>query len=253
MDEHGRPTAITAGCAGVTSEYNARGLEITSSFIDTAGRPCRHNDGYASAAFQHDASGFVERASLRDTRGRPVTGTDGFAGWVVKRNAAGLRLETTFLDEQGRPTIARRLGTGRRRWVYDGAGRVMARSDHDTIGRPVNNALGYSTIKYVYDEYGQETGREIFDLAGRPLPVVVTVDKVVPGSFAADSGFRPGDVILTYDGEGVRTTHQFSNTLEVFKGNRGREVRVDRGGIIVALDVSTGRLNGLLLEEAARR
>ena len=137
--------------------------------------------------------------------------------------------------------------------MYDGAGRVMARSDHDTIGRPVNNALGYSTIKYVYDEYGQETGREIFDLAGRPLPVVVTVDKVVPGSFAADSGFRPGDVILTYDGEGVRTTHQFSNTLEVFKGNRGREVRVDRGGIIVALDVSAGRLNGLLLEEAARR
>lgn len=253
VDEHGRPTAITAGCAGVTSEYDARGLEITSSFIDTAGRPCRHNDGYASAAFRHDASGFVERASLRDTRGRPVTGTDGFAGWVVKRNSAGLRLETTFLDEQGRPTIARRLGTCRRRWVYDAAGRVVARSDHDTAGRPVNNAFGYSTIKYIYDEYGQETGREIFDLAGRALPVVVTVDKVVSGSVAADSGFRPGDVILAYDGETVRTTHQFTNTLEVFKGNRGREVRVDRGGVIVALDISAGRLNGLLLEEAARR
>ena len=252
-DELGRSTTEVNGCGGARSEYDASGVEIQTSFIDTTGRPCRTNDGYASAEFHHDASGFLQRVVLRDEHGLPVRGVDGFAGWVAKRNAAGLTLETTFLDEQGRPTIARRLGTGLRRWTYDGAGRVLARSDHDTSGRPMNNAFGYSTIKYVYDEYGRETDRELFDPAGRPLETTVMVDNVVSGSVAAEAGFQRADVIVTYEGEVVRTTYQFINTLEVFKGDRRREMRVARGTAVVSLDVPPGRLDGLVLQDAAKR
>ena len=253
LDELGHPTKEVNGCGGARSKFDASGVEIQTSFIDTTGRPCRTNDGYASAEFHRDASGFLQRVVLRDEHGLPVRGVDGFAGWVAKRNAAGLTLETTFLDEQGRPTIARRLGTGLRRWTYDGAGRVLARSDHDTSGRPMNNAFGYSTIKYIYDEYGRELNRELFDPAGRPLETTVMVDKVVSGSVAADAGFQRADVILTYEGEVVRTSYQFIDTLEVFKGDRRREVRVARGTAVVSLEIPPGRLDGLVLQEAAKR
>jgi len=253
VDDRGLATTITGGCAGVTSEYDERGREVRTSFVNAAGGPCRHDDGYASAEFSHDASGFVERVTLRDERGSPVRGVDGYAGWFVKRNAAGLRLETTFLDERGLPAMARRLGTTLRRWTYDDGGRVVLQSDHDASGRPVNNAFGYSTIKYLYDEYSRETGREMFDLSGRALETLVTVDKVVAGSVAADTGFQHADAILSYDGEVVRSIYQFTNTLEVFKGDRRREVRVSRGNTIVSLDAPPGRLEGLVLQDVARR
>jgi S1-C subfamily serine protease len=72
---------------------------------------------------------------------------------------------------------------------------------------------------------------------------------VAKGSVAADAGFRPGDVILAYDGEAVTTRYDFTNRLELFKGDRRREVRIERGTGIVGLDLPPGRIAGLTLEE----
>jgi S1-C subfamily serine protease len=81
----------------------------------------------------------------------------------------------------------------------------------------------------------------------------VIVGKVTDASVAADAGFRVGDAIRTYDGEKVQTSYQFLNRLELFKGDRRREIGVERGGQIIALDVRAGRLAGFELEESATR
>jgi S1-C subfamily serine protease len=60
---------------------------------------------------------------------------------------------------------------------------------------------------------------------------------VTKGSVAADAGFRAGDAIPAYDGEAVTTRFDFTNRLELFKGDRRREVRIERGTEIVGLDV----------------
>jgi YD repeat-containing protein len=119
-------------------------------------------------------------------------------------------------------------------------------------GRPVTNAHGYSTLRYSYDEHGRETGRELIDASRRSVTFRVVVDKVAEGSVAADAGFRAEDVIVTYDGEPVATSYEFDNRFELFKGDRRREVRVERGARIVGLDLPAGRMTGLQLAEKAR-
>ena len=55
------------------------------------------------------------------------------------------------------------------------------------------------------------------------------VDTVQPGSAAAVAGFKPGDVILSIDGQTIKT---FADMQRVVSGNAGRtiEVTVNRGG-----------------------
>ena len=113
----------------------------------------------------------------------------------------------------------------------------------------MENARGFSSMRFSYDEYGRETGRTVFDVTGRKLDYRTVVERVWPSSFAMEVGLRPGDVILTYDGELVANSHHFVNTLELFKGDRRRELRVARGTQILSLDVEPGRLTGLELAE----
>jgi S1-C subfamily serine protease len=72
---------------------------------------------------------------------------------------------------------------------------------------------------------------------------------VALGSVAADAGLKVGDVIVTYDGQSVSTIDQFTNTFELFRGDRGREVRIERAGNVLSLDVPPGHLEGLELAE----
>src|SRR4029453_16458108 len=109
----------------------------------------------------------------------------------------------TFFDEIDAPTIATGFGSAMRRWTYDNAGRISARSDFHANGRPIINAYGYSTVRYRYDEHGRETGRELLDTNSRPLAFRVCVDRITPGSVASESGLMAGDYILTYDGQTV--------------------------------------------------
>jgi S1-C subfamily serine protease len=104
-------------------------------------------------------------------------------------------------------------------------------------------------VRYRYDEHGRETGRELLDTEGRKLEFKVGVDRVTRGSVAAETGLRVGDLILTYDGQTVSTSYQFTNTLELFRGDRARELRIERARQVLTLDVPPGRLHGLELAE----
>jgi hypothetical protein len=59
-------------------------------------------------------------------------------------------------------------------------------------------------------------------------------------------------LILTYDGIAVTTRDQFTNELELFKGDRARDLRVERNGQVLSLDLPAGRLQGLELAERVR-
>ena len=72
------------------------------------------------------------------------------------------------------------------------------------------------------------------------------------GSFySVRTASQVGDVILTYDGQNVLSSHQFTNTLELFRGDRARELRIERAQRVLSLNVPPGRLQGLELAERA--
>lgn len=250
LDEGGRSTTVVGGYATIRSDE--RGLEATTTYLDARGVPTRNDEGYAVARCDHDERGLVARCLLLDERLTPVMNADGFASYTVKRNAAGQRLQLSYFNERGRATFTRKPGSSIRRWTYNSDGRIVERADYDTNGKPMMNAFGYAIVAYKYDEHGRETGRALFNLARQPLALKVAVNKVRTGSVADDAGLRPGDVLLTVGGEVVETSYQFVSRLELFRGDRARELRLIRDERVISLDLPPGRLDGLELEEIAR-
>jgi YD repeat-containing protein len=249
FDERGSRARLVDGYSAIRRKFDARRLELETVYLDSSDRPTQGSDGYATVRYEYDQRGFLTRILQFDTNGKPSRGFYGYCSARIKYSAAGQRLEMTFFDEQGAPTAAARLGSAKRRWTYDQAGRVSERSDHDLNGRPIVNAYGYSILRHRYDEHGRDAGRELLDAAGRPLDFKISVDRVARGSVASDAGLAAGDLMLTYDGQTVSTIDQFTNTFELFRGDRARELRIERGGNVLSLDVPPGRLDGLELAE----
>jgi YD repeat-containing protein len=253
FDEAGRPVANVAGYAVNRSEFDGKGFEIRTSFLSPGGQLVRSNEGYATIRREYDDRGFVRASTFLDENDHRVNSIDGYALVRRERTADGKLLEISYFNDRAVPVISKRPGSGRRRWTYDALGRVIDRSDYDTTGKRMINAYGYSTIRFSYDKYGRESGRQMLDAFGRPVTFKVTVDKVYEGSVAADAGLRVGDVILTYDGEPVDTTYELWNRFELFKGDRRRQIQVERGGRIVGLNLLPGLIRGCELEERAYR
>lgn len=251
LDEAGLPVTVIGGYAITRSQFDGSAREILRRFLSPAGQPARTEEGYSAIHYEYDDRGFITVTTYFDQADHPVNSMDGYATVRRKRNADGRLVEITYFDASDRPVVSKRPGSGRRRWTYDAVGRVIERSDYDTTGKPMTNAYGYATIQYSYDEYGHETGRHLLDASSGPVTSKVIVGKVTAASVAADAGFRAGDIIRTYDGERVQTAYQFSNRFELFKGDRRREISVERGGQIIGLDVRPGRIAGFELEESA--
>src|SRR5262249_15532450 len=81
------------------------------------------------------------------------------------------------------------------------------------------------------------------------LDFKISIDRIAPGSVASEAGLLPGDTILAYDGQAVSTIDQFTNTFELFRSDRARELRIERARSILSLDLAPGRLQGLELAE----
>jgi hypothetical protein len=248
-DEIGHRTNGAEGYASIRRTFNERRLEVETAYFDSADRPVESREGFAAVRYEYDQRGFINRIRRFGTDGKPTKGFDGYSSARIKRNEAGQRLEFAFFDESDAPMVAARFGSAKRQWTYDRAGRVIARSDQDAAGRPVINAYGYSTLRYLYDQHGREVGRELLDLQGRILEFKLSVDRITQGSVAADVGLKVGDLVLTYDGQTVSTSEHFTNTLERYRGDRGRELRIDRDRQVLSLDLPPGRLHGLELAE----
>jgi len=253
LDERGRRTTTIDGYSAVRRKFDERRLEIETAYLEATGKPTLGPDGYAIARYEHERRGFLSRIVQLGVDGKP---TRGFFGYCSARNTwddAGHRLEMTFFDERGASAVNTRFGSWKRQWTYDeSTGLIAKHSDYGANGQAIMNAYGYSSLRYKYDEHGRETDRELLDTEGRAIEFAVVVDRVAGGSVASDAGLHVGDIILDYDGLPVRTSHQFTNTLELFRGDRRRELRIERGQQLVSLDIPPGHLQGLELVERAR-
>ena len=107
----------------------------------------------------------------------------------------------------------------------------------------MRSSLGYALIRYSYDKLGRETKREFFDVDGAPVRTRVAVDTVEPDS-NGQSFLNPGDLLMDYDGNEIVDTRVFYE-LELERGESRRELRVQRAGKLLTLDVPPGRLKGI--------
>lgn len=172
----------------------------------------------------------------------------GNAGLRHKYNDLGREIATVYFGLDGSPVLLKQYGYATKRWTYGANGKAAQLAHYDANDRLVLNSYGYATVRYAYDALGRETNREFYDVNDALVSTRVTIFNMEPAGKAKRVGVQEGDVILGYDGEEVANTHAFSE-LELVKGERPRELTVQRDGRVLSLDVSPGRLTGLETED----
>jgi hypothetical protein len=226
--------------------YDARGKLIEETLFDPQGQPVRHDDGYVNARFAYDDRGYRIKTALFDEHGHPTLHTDGYVTYQSTYNESGQLLETAFLGLDGAPVLLTKHGYAKKRLSYDARGKVTQLACFGPDDQLVQPVYGYAIIRYVHDNLGRETMRVFLDVNGAPVSTRVAIREFEPISNGQRLGLQVGDLILSHDGEDVGNTHVF-HELELVKGERPRELRMQRGGTVVTVKVPSGRLQGLEL------
>jgi YD repeat-containing protein len=153
-------------------------------------------------------------------------------------------LEHTYYGLDGSPVLLTQHGYAKVRWNYDARGKVAQIAYFDALDQLVQTVDGYALIRLTYDDLGRETRREFFDVNGAPVHTRVTIRKFEPGSNGQRPGLEVGDLLLNYNGEDISNEYVFSE-LELVRGERRRELRIQRQGTVVTVELRPGRLQGL--------
>jgi len=247
FDEQGQPTARKGGYARIVRAYDARGNMVEETTFDLQGKPVRHeDDGYSRAKSVYDDRGYRIEQTYFDENDRPILHKDGYTKVLWKYNDKGKKVEEALFGLDGAPVASKQSGSAKKRWTYYERGNVSQIAFFGPNDQPVRTTVGWATVRYSYDGLGRESKQEFFDVDGAPVFTRVAIKKVEPDSKAQRVELRVGDLILNYDGEEVIDTRVFDE-LELVKGERPRELRIQRDGKILSLDVDVGRLTGLEL------
>jgi YD repeat-containing protein len=244
-----RPTPRQGGYAQLRRTYDVRGNLIEETFLDPQGNPVRHDDGYVKATFAYDDRGYRIEQAYFDEHGQPTWHTDGNARRRSKYNESGQLVEHTYYGLDGSPVLLKEHGYAKVQWTYDVRGHVSQHAYFDPHDRPVQTVYGYAMIRVAYDDFGREMTREFLDVNGAPVQTRVAIRKFKPGSNGERLGLQVGDLLIRYAGEDVANTHVFRE-LELVRGERRRELRIQRQGTVLTLDMPSGRLQGLDLVDS---
>jgi hypothetical protein len=129
----------------------------------------------------------------------------------------------------------------RQRVKRDARGRVVSRVDFDAEGRIVLiDGIG-AEARYSYTDGDVPIAVTYFDARGKVIPVEVEVDEIVPDSTAARIGMQPGDRLLAYAGQKLRSLQQLIYLVGK-PGEGGRKLTFRRAGNITTIEVPPGRL-----------
>jgi hypothetical protein len=244
FDAQDRLTLRQGGYAQHRRMFDARGKLIEETFFGPQGNPVRVDNGYVKTTFAYDYRGYrIEQAHF-DEHGQPALHTDGNAMRRSKYNERGQLLEHTYYGLDGSPVLLRERGYAKKRWTYDAHGKVTQVAYFDPDDRLVQTVYGFAIIKFVYDNLGRETTREFLNVNGAPVYTRCAIWEFKPGSNGQRLGLEVGDLLLGYDGEDIGNTHIFSE-MELVRGERRRELRIQRQDKLVSLTVPSGRLQGL--------
>jgi YD repeat-containing protein len=246
FDTQDRPTLHTSGYAQKRRSYDARGRLIEETFFDPQGNPVRNDDGYVKATAAYDHRGYRIETALFDEYGYPTLRRGGYATQRAKYNDSGLLLETAYIGLDGAPVLHEEHGYAKERRTYDARGNVTQIAYFDPHDQLVQTVYGYAMKRAAYDDLGRQMQREFLDINGALVHTQVAIWKFKPGSNGQRRGLEIGDLLLSYDGEDIGNEHIFSE-MELVRGERPRELRIQRKGKIVTVDVLPGRLQGLQL------
>ncbi len=223
-------------------KYDARGNMIEQAYFDTAGKPCRHTDGNHALRFTYDERDRVARLDYLGTNGKPVAWRGQMASSLRSYDARDNLTELRFLGVSGKPTLVN--GVHKRTTRYDPQDRPLVVTRHGVDGRP------FAETRHDTEGPIEEVA---FDKDGRALPMEVRVRRVEAGGAAARLGVHAGDVLLTYDGNPVRSSFLFVRARKTaVPGSKPAPLVLRRGEEKLTVTVPPGPL-GIEMANAPAR
>jgi PDZ domain len=234
--------------------YDERGSEVEEAFFGLGGKPALSNDGFARATLRHDERGNMVEVAYFGLDGKPTLLKDGYARIAMAYNERGNKVEEAFFGLDGKSATGKD-GVGRMTMAYDERGNEVE-SEYfsvDDQGRDVVATLRDADgqvvliddigdkVKYSYADGDQPIAVTYLDEHDKIIPVEVEVNEIVADSVAARLGLAPGDRLLSYAGEKLRSIQQ----LIFLTGKAGADARklvYRRGKKTVTIDVPPGRL-----------
>jgi YD repeat-containing protein len=269
LNNDGKPKPGDEGGFGARRVFNSLGLPVELISLGKDGQLATNSVGVAKTTFTYDHQGNLTQLVRLGSDGKPVLGSDGVAEERLVYDPYGNVKEVASYGKDGQLVTLKDPGVSGMAFAYDGQGNIIENTYFGSDRQLVRGPLGFAKYTAVWDGNGGVlqsffspdgkqaliTGRAVkirgrydergyLDTNGTPMITQVTVDKVEPDSKSYRIGLQVGDLILNYDAQEVPDTRVFWE-LELVRGERPRELRIERDGKVVSLDVPPGCLTGL--------
>lgn len=150
----------------IKSKPNDVGLDLETSYYNTAGELMEQTTGVARVVWEYDSVGNIIRVSDYDKKGNPALCNGFFSSVTLEYDDFYRETKKRFLDAKGQLTDCGD-GTCGYNVVYDAQGNIYQYINIGKDGKtPVRCNDGYAYIVYKYDDVGNNTVREFCDEKG---------------------------------------------------------------------------------------
>lgn len=172
-DDKGKPASRYNGYYGVLQEYDEKGNNISTTYLNADAEPMIMANGYATEIREYNDNKQVISIRYYDTEGNSIrTPLYGY-GKINEYDENGKIRRITYVDASGNPMVTGLGYASVMRHVYsvDGLwnGKVESEFYFDETGAPISLLLGQLGIRKKYDEYGREIVTTYLDGEGEPI------------------------------------------------------------------------------------
>lgn len=172
-DDKGKPISRYNGYYALLREYDEKGNNIRTTYLNQNGEPVIMANGYAIEEKEYNDKGIVEAVWYYDVAMNPIlTPLYGY-GELYERNMDGKIEKITYVDDSGTPVLTKQGYASVRRTYYssDGLGKDKVKSEmyFGEKGDPIQLSLGQYGVQKEYDQYGRISELIYLDINGKPF------------------------------------------------------------------------------------
>ena len=165
-DDKEEPSFNKFGAYGIHNEYDDRGFNITTTYVDQHEDPMNIALGFATIRRLFNENGTMRNALYYDAEGIPTKSVFDQYGYYREYDNQKRIILNTFLDENGKPMVGT-TGYASVVTTYDeNTGKVSTERYLDQNGNPIALVRGQYGVKYVGDKtvFLDINGKEYFNL-----------------------------------------------------------------------------------------
>lgn len=169
LNKHGRPVMNPSGYSIVLMNYDNRGRNIATEYLDASGKSVIISEfNFSRIEHDYDLHGHEIETRTYDDKHEPIICAD---GWAIKRQEYhdDMLLKISSFGLSGEPILAKNIDAHVKEFKYDANRRVVSEKYLGISNEPLLNRFGIHEIKYQYDTHGLPIEIANYNTYGNPI------------------------------------------------------------------------------------